>query len=81
MFLKKFFPLSFTKSLFTSILIYVLVALLAGIPIGALPFFIHVNSIWGLFVRLILWALAGFIEIYSVVGIILSILFKSKRFK
>ena len=79
MFLKKFFPLSFTKSLFTSILIYVLAALLAGIPIGALPFFIHVNSIWGLFVRLILWALAGFIEIYSVVGIILSILFKSKK--
>ena len=79
MFFKKFFPLSFTKSLFTSILIYVLAALLAGIPIGALPFFIHVNSIWGLFVRLILWALAGFIEIYSVVGIILSILFKSKK--
>ena len=76
---KKFFPLSYMKSFFISILIYVLVALFAGIPIGALPFFIHVNSIWGLFVRLILWALAGFIEFYSVVGIILSILFKSKK--
>ena len=76
---KKFFPLSCTKSFFTSILIYVFVALLAGIPIGALPFFIHINSILGLFLRLLLWALAGFIEFYCVVGIILSILFKCKK--
>ena len=76
---KKFFPLSYMKSFFISILIYVLVALFAGIPIGALPFFIHINSIFGLFLRLLLWALAGFIEFYSVVGIILSILFKCKK--
>ena len=69
--LKKFFPFSFKEkkdvaALVINVLIYLVVGLIAGFAIGLLAIIPIVNLIVGL--------LGGLIDLYVLVGIVLSIL-------
>lgn len=75
----RFFPISYKMPLLPSILIYLCISIFLGVPIGMLSFFLQMNTIFSLVLRFLLLLIAGFAEVYSVFGIVLSVIRKVKK--
>lgn len=79
--LKKLFPISYNKTLLVGIILYLVVAIVAGLLIGLAGLLTGWIPVVGAIVGWVLRIAGILVEIYVVVGIILNILVALKVIK
>ena len=79
--LKKLFPLSYKKSLLVSLIVYIVIAIIAGALIGLAGLLTGWIPLVGLLVGWVLRIISILVEVYVIGGIVVSILLKLKVIK
>ena len=79
--LKKLFPLSYKKSLLVSLIVYIVVAIIAGALIGLAGLLTGWIPVVGMVVGWALRIISILVEVYVIGGIVVSILLALKVIK